>query len=234
MPDAAKAVLAELEAMGTAQNRKVYARHGVGGPMYGVSYADLDKLARKIKQDHELALALWESGNHDARVLATKVADPGALGSRQLDAWARELDSYVIADAFSALVARGPLAAKKAAQWIDRKGEHVAQAGWNVVAHLAMHPDIASDEELGELIPRIERDIYRAPDRARHAMNNALIAIGGSRPVLREPALAAAERIGTVEVDHGETGCKTPDAASYIETMHRRRREREKAHRRRG
>jgi len=28
--------------------------------------------------------------------------------------------------------------------------------------------------------------------------------------------LAAAKRIGKVEVDHGETSCKTPDASTYI------------------
>lgn len=227
-----KAVLAELEALGTAQNRKVYARHGVGGPMYGVSFAKLDQLTRRIEQDHALALALWESGNHDARVLATKVADPAELGSRQLDAWARDLDSYVIADAFSALVARGPLARQKAEQWIARKGEYVGQTGWNVVAHLAMRPDEMPDRELGKLIAVLERNIHQAANRTRYAMNSALIAIGGSRPALEDRALAAARRIGEVEVDHGETGCRTPDAATYIAKMHQRRKEREKAHRR--
>jgi hypothetical protein len=46
-------------------------------------------------------------------------------------------------------------------------------------------------------------------------MNNALIAIGSHEP-LRADALEAARAIGKVEVDHGQTGCKTPDAAAYI------------------
>ncbi|MCY4422680.1 MAG: DNA alkylation repair protein, partial [Acidimicrobiaceae bacterium] len=54
-------VMAELEAAGTAQNRKVYARHGAAEPMFGVSYADLGKIAKPIKTDHHLAQQLWDS-----------------------------------------------------------------------------------------------------------------------------------------------------------------------------
>ena len=65
--------LQQLKAAGTAQTRKTYARHGVGPNMFGVSYATLGKLTRAIQRDHALALGLWASGNHDARVLATMV-----------------------------------------------------------------------------------------------------------------------------------------------------------------
>src|SRR5690606_9859111 len=94
-------VMAQLEALGTEQNRKTYARHGVKSAMFGVSYANLDKLKKKIKVDHPLAEALWATGNHDARVLATKIADPQQPDLAHLQAWAHDLDSYVICDAFS-------------------------------------------------------------------------------------------------------------------------------------
>ena len=68
-----------LEKAGTAQTRKIYGRHGVTGPMYGVSYATLGQLKKKIKTDHALAEQLWATGNHDARILATMVADPAQL-----------------------------------------------------------------------------------------------------------------------------------------------------------
>ena len=67
--------LARLKALGTAQNRKVYGSHGVTGAMFGVSYANLGKLRKEIKVDHKLAEQLWASRNHDARVLATMIAD---------------------------------------------------------------------------------------------------------------------------------------------------------------
>ena len=73
-------VLQELEALGKEQTRKTYRRHGVGENQYGVSYADLGKLKKRLKTDHALALKLWASGNHDARILALMIADPAAGG----------------------------------------------------------------------------------------------------------------------------------------------------------
>ena len=69
---------------------------------------------------------------------------------------------------------------------------------------------------LGGWIEKIETGIHRAPNRVRHCMNNALIALGLFSPAQQKRALQAARRIGRVEVDHGQTGCKTPDAADYI------------------
>ena len=43
-------VMAELENLGTAQNRKVYQRHGASEPLFGVSFANLDAMAKKIKK----------------------------------------------------------------------------------------------------------------------------------------------------------------------------------------
>ena len=98
--------LEALERAGTAQNRKVYARHGVLTPMYGVSYANLEKLRQQVKVDHELALKLWQSGNHDARILATMIADPAQLTAATINTWSRDLSNYVLTDAMTGLVAR--------------------------------------------------------------------------------------------------------------------------------
>ena len=77
-----------LESLGTAQNRKVYARHGVGQSQFGVSFANLSKLAKKIGTDQVLAAALMRTGNHDARVLATMVADAQTMSASDLETWA--------------------------------------------------------------------------------------------------------------------------------------------------
>lgn len=229
-------ILEELESLGTAQNRKVYARHGVGEAMYGVSFGNLRKLAKRLKPDTELARRLWASGNHDARVLATMIADPGEMGSRELDAWTRDLDNYVLTDSVSGLAARGPHARRKCEVWCGRKGEWVGQAGWNVLASLAMNDGDLPDAYFEERIATIEAEIHNAPNRVRHAMNQALIAIGIRNPGLQKKAVAAAGRIGKVKVDHGETGCKTPDAAAYIaKTLaYREAQERKAAKKRKG
>src|SRR6185369_7128981 len=94
-------VLDQLKALGTEQARKTYRRHGVGEEVYGVSYADLKTLTKKIKINHDLAQTLWASGNHDARILATMIADPKKADSDLLESWVHALHNYVITDAVS-------------------------------------------------------------------------------------------------------------------------------------
>ena len=99
--------LQQLEELGTAQNRKVYARHGVNPNMFGVSYRQPEQ-AGQVQQARPFLWPwnLWATGNHDARVLATMVADPSQAGESLLDQWLGDLDSYVITDAFSGFVGK--------------------------------------------------------------------------------------------------------------------------------
>jgi 3-methyladenine DNA glycosylase AlkD len=211
-----RTAMKQLEELGTAENRKVYARHGVTGAAFGVSYAALGKLRKAIGTDHGLALALWKSGNHDARVLATMVADPGAFDRKTIDAWGKDLSNYVLTDAFSVAVAASKHAGACARAWMRSRGEWLSSAGWNVVARVAADGETFAAEELEALVDRIEERIHASPNRTRHAMGGALIAIGLVNPALERRALAAARQIGPIEVDHGETSCKTPDVAGYI------------------
>lgn len=209
-------VMHALAEMGAAQNIAVYARHGVTDPTFGVSFKNLDSLKRKIKINHALALALWETGNHDARVLATMIADPAAMDANTLDTWLRALNNYITTDAFAKLAARTKWARKKADRWVKLKAEYTARAGWVVVAHLAMQDATLPDAFFQPFLERIAATIHARPNRAKQAMNNALIAIGTRSPNLEHDALEIAARIGHVNIDHGLTNCTTPDATQYI------------------
>jgi 3-methyladenine DNA glycosylase AlkD len=215
--------MAELERLGTEQNRKIYRRHGAGECQFGVSFANLRGLAKRINVDHELAGALWQTGNVDARSLATMIVDPARMSGADLDRWLEGLDYYLLASLVAGVAARTPHACAKADEWTARPGEFDGEAGWDLVALLAKDDDELSDAYFDDKLRSIEERIAKAPNRTRHAMNGALIAIGGRSEDLRKLALAAAERIGKVEVDHGETGCKTPAAAPYIEKIWARR-----------
>ena len=208
--------LRELKRRGTAQNRKVYRRRGVGEAMYGVSFGDLRLLAKQIKMDQDLAVQLWATGNHDAQILATLIADPGQLDSKTLDAWARDLNNYVIADQFAGLTARTAYWRRKAEKWRTARGEWIGRAGWNLIGQLALHEPALPDTYFEPYLLEIETGIHQHKNRVREAMNNALIAIGIRNAALQEKALGIARTIGPVEVDHGETNCRTNDAATYI------------------
>ena len=83
-------VMERLEALGTAQARKTYARHGAGDNTFGVSFANLYKLQKQIRKDHGLARQLWKTRNLDAQSLATMIADAGRIDSREADDWAKD------------------------------------------------------------------------------------------------------------------------------------------------
>jgi 3-methyladenine DNA glycosylase AlkD len=221
--DLASAVAA-LEAAGTEQNRKIYRRHGARDPLFGVSFAVLDQLARQARRDQALAEGLWATGNYDCRILACKVADPAAVDDGKLDAWLAEIDVYVLVDIFTgSLAALVPGVRDRADRWSASDRDWTADAGWNLYAHLALHDSGLDDAYFTRLLERIERDLASSGNRTRHAMNGCLIAIGGRNQDLRAAAEGAAARIGTVKVDHGATGCTTPAAIPYIARIWDRR-----------
>lgn len=210
-------VLRLLELSGTEQNRKIYRRHGVTGSQFGVSYKKIRKIAKDIGRDAHLVEMLWRSGNHDARILATMVMELNELNEDLADRWVEDLGNYVLTDAFSDMISHADFAVSKAEQWIEESNEWPSAAGWNMISHIALDDRTLEDAFFENLIDTIEKCIHQRPNRTRYSMNNALIAIGVRNAALEEKAKAAAQRIGKVEVDHGETSCKTPDAFKYIE-----------------
>jgi 3-methyladenine DNA glycosylase AlkD len=206
-----------LEKAGSAQTRKTYLRHGAEEPLFGVSFATLKALVKRIGVDHELARQLWDTGNFDARNLAAKVADPQRMTATELDRWAGLARGRMIAGYVAMLAAEGPHAAKKATQWLASPKVELRRSGWSLLGQMAMLDETTPDAWFLARLAQIEKGIHAAPNEERDCMNLALIALGGRNAALRKAALAAAKRIGKVEVDHGDTACKTPDAAPYIE-----------------
>lgn len=227
-------VMQRLESQGTEQARKTYARHGIGNRTFGTSFAVIRKMAKQIKQDHAMALQLWATDIFEPRVVATMIADPMAITPDQAQAWIDEMTSHALTDELvNNLLSKTPFATDLAMAWVEAPGEQVGRAGWHLVVLLAKGGGCAACSparggkraaaatapaaDFAALLERLEAGIHQAPNRKREAMNNALIALGIYVPELTEAAKAVARRIGPVEIDHGDTACKTPDAVAYIE-----------------
>jgi 3-methyladenine DNA glycosylase AlkD len=210
--------MAELRRLGKPNTAKIYARHGVSEKTVGLAYADLKNLVKRLGTQHELAHQLWESGVHDARVLATKISDPARVSAQQLEKWLSDASNYIVTGAVAGLAAKGQAAVEIAKEWIQSAQEWRSSAGWSVLTEAALSGKL-SDADSERLLETIRERIHDAANRTRYSMNNTLIAIGGANERLRPLALKVAESIGRVEVDHGQTGCKTPDARSYIGKM---------------
>lgn len=221
-------VLQELESVGTAQNRKIYKRHGACENLYGVSFANLRKMAKQLKVDHALAQQLWTTRNHEAQLLASMIADPVTVEESLVDRWISELADRIVTSEFTDFVSKTRFFQAKTEEWLDSEDEWIARAGWQLLALLAMNDIELADSYFENHLEIIERDIHTQKNMVRDAMNSALIAIGIRNPALEGKALSAAKKIGKVEVDHGETSCKTPDAADYIRRTVERNKQRKK------
>ena len=218
MPNATQEILATLKKAGKPQTAAIYQRHGSGKNVFGTLTSEIAKLQKKIKINHALAMDLWKTGNAEARVLALQIADPAQLTLADADRFVNEGPVRFLGSYLSDLVAQSPIAEKTMAAWMKSTEESAREMGFGVFgARLKDDPDSISDTDAEKVLTTIEKEIHRSPNWARRAMNGSLISIGIYKPALRKKVIDAAKRIGKVDVDHGDTSCKTPDAIPYIE-----------------
>ena len=219
-----KEILATLKKLGKPQTAAIYKRYGSGDNVFGALTSEIAKLQKKIKVDHELAMKLWKTGNAEARVLALQVADPQKLSRTDADALLKDGPVRFVGFYLSGLLARSPIAEQTMRAWMKSPDELTREMGYGIFGFcLKNDPGSVSDAAAEKVLATIEKEIHQSPNWARYAMNGALISIGVYKPALRKMAIEAARRIGKVEVDHGETYCKTPDAVPYIEKASKRK-----------
>ena len=219
-----KAIMGQLEASGREKSRKIYAKHGMAADRsFGVSVADMKKIAKTIKGEQGLACDLYDTGNLDAMYLAGIVADGSQMTRKQLDAWAKGSAGMSMVSEYTVpwVAVESRHARDLALKWIKAKTEHVASAGWSTYAGIVATSD-DEDLDLGEirgLLKKVVTDIDAAPNRVRYTMNGFVIAVGAYVEPLLKQAKAAARKIGVVSVNMGATACKVPLATSYIEKI---------------
>lgn len=209
--------MAALEKAGSAQTRKTYARHGAAEPMFGTSFATLKTMMKRIGVDQELALALWDTGNFDACNLAVKIADPARMSPKDLDRWAKAPIVRMCSGYLANLAAEGPHGRSRSEAWLAAKDEPRRCAGWSLVGAMAMRDEDTPDAWFAQRLAEIEKAIQGSSNIVRETMLHALIAIGCRSAALRKAVTAAAKRIGKIEIDHGDTACKTPEPAATLE-----------------
>jgi 3-methyladenine DNA glycosylase AlkD len=194
---AASDVLAELKALGSKENRAGMARFGINTKRaFGVSMAAMRPLSRKYRRNHDLAQALWDSGFHEARILAALIDDPKQVTARQMDAWAAEFDSWDLCDqACMKLFAKTPFVEEKVAKWAKDEREFVRRAAFALIAGYTVAAKKADDKEFLRFLPTIEAHAGDARNFVRKAVNWALRQIGKRSQSLHKPALALARKL---------------------------------------
>lgn len=213
-------ILAELKKKGSAQTRKTFARHGAPeDTLFGVKVGDLKPIAKQLKGEQQLACELYESGISDAMYLAGMVADGSQMKKSQLDKWAKQATWYMISEyTVPGVAAESPFARELALKWIKSRKDSIASCGWcTYTGIVATQPDDELDlEEIENLLDKVAKEISDAPNRVRYTMNGFVIGVGAYVKPLLKKAQAVAKKIGTVNVEMGDTACKVPLATETI------------------
>jgi 3-methyladenine DNA glycosylase AlkD len=173
------------------------ARYGINPKNnLGISVYQLRNLAQEIGKNHELALTLWNTGIHDARLLAVFVDDPRWVTNEQMDAWVSDFDSWDLCDqACTSLFDQSPLAWKKVFEWAEREEEFVKRAAFSLIAGLAVHDEQAGDDQFEQFFSLIMRCVVDGRNYVKKAVNWALRNIGKRNLVLNKKIITLSKEI---------------------------------------
>jgi 3-methyladenine DNA glycosylase AlkD len=186
-----------LERKGTKANRDGMARYGiVAEKVFGVSMITLKTLAKKLGRDHELALALWDTGWYEARMLTSFVDEPKKVTPAQMDRWARDFDNWAICDSVCFhLFDKTPHAWRKIEQWSGRKQEFVKRAGFALLASVALHDKKAPDAPFISSLRLIRKAASDDRNFVKKGVSWALRGVGHRNRLLHAEALTLAEEL---------------------------------------
>jgi 3-methyladenine DNA glycosylase AlkD len=167
---------------------------------YGVSIPDLRALSKEIGKNHSLALKLWSSGIHDARLLATLIDDPKKVTEQQMENWVQDCNSWDICDqCANNLFRKTQFAYQKVAEWSSRKEEFVKRTGFSILASLAVHDKKKEDKEFIKFFEIIKREATDERNFVKKAINWALRQIGKRNLNLNRQAIETATELKTID-----------------------------------
>jgi 3-methyladenine DNA glycosylase AlkD len=195
--DAIQFVLEHLKEKADANYLKGMTRFGIdSSKALGVRLPEIRKLAKTIKKDHELALALWDTQIHEARILASMIADPKQVTPELMDSWTGDFYSWDICDQVCGnLFDRAPFVIDKAIEYSAHEREFVKRAGFVLMAEYAIHNKTAPNEVFINLFPIMEREAWDDRNFVKKAINWALRQIGKRNNILRVNAINTARNI---------------------------------------
>jgi len=173
------------------------ARYGIVAPkVYGVSMATMKSLAKKLGKNHALALALWDTGWYEARILTSFVDEPAKVTPAQMDEWASDFDNWAICDTICFhLFDKSPHAWKKIRAWTKRRDEFVKRGGFALLAAVALHDRKAGDELFVDSLSIIDRNAGDSRNFVKKGVSWALRTIGHRNLALHGEAVALANRL---------------------------------------
>ncbi len=196
-----KQVLGQLESMSDPKNVEGMARFGINPQkLFGISIPPLRKLAKEIGKNHQLALELWDSGYHEARILASMIDEVDKVTEGQMEKWVADFDSWDVCDQTCMnLFVYTDFVSKKAIEWSSRDEEFVKRAGFALMACLAWKIKDAPDDLYDPFYEIMIRESTDNRNFVKKAVNWALRQIGKRNLTLNKKAIETARQIQKID-----------------------------------
>ena len=194
-------IMKKLKSLENPKNVEGMARFGINPDKnLGISVTTLRGVAREIGKDHDLAMQLWDSGIHDARMLAAHIDEPEKVTEEQMDKWALDFNSWDVCDnACGHLFDKTKHGYKKAFEWTKRDEEFVKRAGFAIMAWAAVHDKKRDDKIFEDFLNEIKRESTDERNYVKKAANWALRNIGKRNKNMNEKAIKMAEEIKRID-----------------------------------
>ncbi|MCL5439225.1 MAG: DNA alkylation repair protein [Patescibacteria group bacterium] len=199
--NSAQDIVKKLKSLANPKNVAGMARFGINPKgTLGVSIPEIRNIAKGIGKNHGLAIELWESGIHEARLLAGFIDDPKLVTEKQIDQWTADFDSWDVCDqVVSNLFDKTPFAWKKAFEFSKNSKEFVKRTGFVLMAALSVHDKKAKDQDFLKFFPIVKREATDERNFVKKAVNWALRQIGKRNLRLNKEAIKTAEVIKKID-----------------------------------
>ncbi|MBT6167983.1 MAG: hypothetical protein HOH94_10995 [Verrucomicrobia bacterium] len=188
---------------------------------FGIGLTQLRKLAKQIGRDHELALKLWASDNHDAKVVSLLIDDPQKLTREQVEKQVEEIAAGHLAHVFSACdatLAKAPIAFELACDWMKNKDPIRRRCGYSLIYELSKkrRTKELTHEFLLSVIDQIRNRFESEDTWERMAMAGALVGMGKRNKTLNKEALKVAKKMGPIDFNEGTGNCDPFDPVKHL------------------
>ena len=194
-------ILEKLKSLRDPRAVAAMAGYGINADnTFGISIPHLRKIAKEIGKDHALSEQLWSSGIHEARIVASMIADPRMVTEQELERWVSGFDSWDVCDqCCNNLFCRTDFAYQKAMEWSRRREEYVKRAGFVLMACLAVHDKGADDIQFRQFFPIIRSEASDERNFVKKAVNWALRQIGKRNRSMNVEAIRVATALKQID-----------------------------------
>jgi len=213
-----KEILEELKNLGSEKLRSINSKNGIGDKQFGVKMGDIRKIAKKIKSNHELGLALWESEYFEAQMLAILIIKPKELSSEKLESMISSIKYSRVSDWFNSYILKVQLENENLRQnWINDKNPMLARSAWYLTSLLVKkNPELL---DIPALLDRIENEMQEISSEVQWTMNFTLAEIGINHPKYQQRAIEIGESLGVYKDFPTSKACTSPYAPIWIREM---------------